>query len=132
MKGYRVERRFGWDCHGVPVELLVQKELGLNGKLDIEKYGIAEFNKACRESVVRYTKEWRNYIKRLGRWVDMDDEYRTMDPQFMESVWHIIQKLWNKGLIYEGKFVVSYSTALGTTLSNFEASLDYRDVQDPL
>lgn len=131
MKGYRVERRFGWDCHGVPVELLVQKELGLNGKLDIEKYGIAEFNKACRESVVRYTKEWRNYIKRLGRWVDMDDEYRTMDPQFMESVWHIIQKLWNKGLIYEGKFVVSYSTALGTTLSNFEASLDYRDVQDP-
>lgn len=131
MKGYRVERRFGWDCHGVPVELLVQKELGLNGKLDIEKYGIAEFNKACRESVVRYTKEWRNYIKRLGRWVDMDNEYRTMDPQFMESVWHVIKKLWDKGLIYEGKFVVSYSTALGTTLSNFEASLDYRDVQDP-
>ena len=131
MKGYRVERRFGWDCHGVPVELLVQKELGLNGKLDIEKYGIAEFNKACRNSVVRYTKEWRNYIKRLGRWVDMDDEYRTMDPEFMESVWHIIKKLWDKGFIYEGKFVVSYSTALGTTLSNFEASLDYRDVQDP-
>ncbi|MGY3804181.1 isoleucine--tRNA ligase [Pigmentibacter ruber] len=131
MKGYRVERRFGWDCHGVPVELLVQKELGLNGKLDIEKYGIAEFNKACRNSVVRYTKEWRNYIKRLGRWVDMDDEYRTMDPEFMESVWYIIKKLWDKGFIYEGKFVVSYSTALGTTLSNFEASLDYRDVQDP-
>jgi isoleucyl-tRNA synthetase len=131
MKGYRVERRFGWDCHGVPVELLVQKELGLNGKLDIEKFGIDKFNEACRASVVRYTKEWRTYIKRLGRWVDMDNEYRTMDLPFMESVWAIVKKLWDKDLIYEGKFVVSYSTALGTTLSNFEASLDYRDVQDP-
>lgn len=131
MKGYRIERRFGWDCHGVPVELLVQKELGLNGKIDIEKFGISKFNQACRESVVRYTKEWRNYIRRLGRWVDMENEYRTMDPEFMESVWNVIQKLWNKGLIYEGKFVVSYSTALGTTLSNFEASQDYRDIQDP-
>ncbi len=131
MKGYRVERRFGWDCHGVPVELLVQKELGLNGKLDIEKFGIPQFNQECRKSVDRYTKEWRNYIRRLGRWVDMDDEYRTMDPGFMESVWNVIHRLWNKGLIYEGKFVVSYSTALGTTLSNFEASQDYRDIQDP-
>lgn len=131
MKGHRVERRFGWDCHGVPVELLVQKELGLNGKLEIEQYGIAKFNHACRESVTKYTREWRTYIKRLGRWVDMDNEYRTMDMPFMESVWNVVQNLWNKGLIYEGKFVVSYSTALGTTLSNFEASLDYRDIQDP-
>ncbi|RDB35924.1 MAG: isoleucine--tRNA ligase [Spirobacillus cienkowskii] len=131
MKGYRTERRFGWDCHGVPVELLVQKELGLNGKVDIEEYGIAKFNRACRESVLRYTREWRQYIKKLGRWVDMDNEYRTMDPEFMESVWSAFQKLWQKGLIYEGKFVVSYSTALGTTLSNFEASQDYRDIQDP-
>ena len=131
MKGHRVERRFGWDCHGVPVELLVQKELGLNGKADIEKFGIAKFNEACRASVVRYTKEWRNYIKRLGRWVDMENEYRTMDLPFMESVWAIFKKLWDKDFIYEGKFVVSYSTALGTTLSNFEASLDYKDIQDP-
>jgi isoleucyl-tRNA synthetase len=131
MKGYRVERRFGWDCHGVPVELLVQKELGLNGKSDIEKFGIAQFNQACRASVTRYTQEWRTYIKRLGRWVDMDNEYRTMDLPFMESVWNALQNLWEKNLVYEGKFVVSYSTALGTTLSNFEASLDYRDIQDP-
>ncbi|KAB8032168.1 isoleucine--tRNA ligase [Fluviispira multicolorata] len=131
MKGNRVERRFGWDCHGVPVELLVQKELGLNGKLDIENYGIPKFNQACRESVVRYTREWRNYIRRLGRWVDMENEYRTMDTPFMESVWHALKTLWDKGFIYESKFVVSYSSALGTTLSNFEASLDYRDVQDP-
>jgi isoleucyl-tRNA synthetase len=131
MKGFRVERRFGWDCHGVPVELLIQKELGLNGKIEIEKYGIDKFNAACRESVVRYAKEWRNYIKRLGRWVDMENEYRTMDLPFMESVWSIFKKLWDKNFIYEGKFVVSYSTALGTTLSNFEASQDYRDIQDP-
>lgn len=131
MKGKRVERKFGWDCHGVPVELLVQKELGLNGKQDIEKYGIAKFNQACRESVTRYTKEWRTYIKRLGRWVDMDNEYRTMDMPFMESVWNVVKQLWDKGLVYEGQFVVSYSTALATTLSNFEASLDYRDTQDP-
>ncbi|BBH52775.1 isoleucine--tRNA ligase [Fluviispira sanaruensis] len=131
MQGNRVERRFGWDCHGVPVELLVQKELGLNGKLDIENFGIAKFNQACRASVDRYTKEWRNYIRRLGRWVDMENEYRTMDTPFMESVWHALKTLYDKGFIYESKFVVSYSVALGTTLSNFEASLDYRDVQDP-
>ncbi|WP_186648747.1 isoleucine--tRNA ligase [Fluviispira vulneris] len=131
MQGNRVERRFGWDCHGVPVELLVQKELGLNGKLDIENFGIAKFNQACRASVDRYTKEWRSYIRRLGRWVDMENEYRTMDTPFMESVWHAVKTLYDKGFIYESKFVVSYSAALGTTLSNFEASLDYRDVQAP-
>ncbi len=131
MKGFRAERRFGWDCHGVPVELLVQKELNLNGKHDIERFGIDNFNAACRASVTRYTQEWRNYVKRLGRWVDMDNDFKTMEPTFMESVWHVFQQLWDKGLIYEGKFVVSYSTALGTTLSNFEATLDYRDVQDP-
>jgi len=131
MKGHRVERRFGWDCHGVPVELLVQKELGLNGKADIEEFGIDKFNEACRASVLRYTSEWREYMLRLGRWVDMDNEYRTMDMPFMESVWSVVKNLWNQKLIYEGKFVVSYSIALGTTLSNFEASLDYRDVQDP-
>lgn len=131
MKGFRAQRRFGWDCHGVPVELLVQKELGLNGKVDIERFGIGAFNKACRESVVRYTKEWRDYVQKLGRWVDMDNDYRTMDLPFMESVWAVFKKLWEKGLIYEGQFVVSYSTALGTTLSNFEATLDYRDIQDP-
>lgn len=131
MKGYRVERRFGWDCHGVPVELLIQKELGLNGRPEIEKLGIPKFNAACRESVLRYAGEWRNYMRRLGRWVDMDNEYRTMDKSFMESVWAVFKRLWDKGLVYEGRFVMSYSSALGSSLSNFEASLDYRDIQDP-
>ena len=131
MKGYRVERRFGWDCHGLPVEMLIQKELGLNGRPEIEKLGIDKFNAACRESVLRYTSEWRNYMRRLGRWVDMDNEYRTMDKPFMESVWAVFKQLWEKGLVYEGRFVMSYSSALGSTLSNFEASLDYRDIQDP-
>ncbi len=131
MKGYQVERRFGWDCHGVPVELLVQEKLGLKGKLEIESYGIAKFNQACRASVLRYTQQWRNYIRRLGRWVDMENEYRTMDLPFMESVWGVLKRLWEKNLVYEDKCVLSYSTALGTTLSNFEASLNYRNIQDP-
>lgn len=131
MKGHRVERRFGWDCHGLPIEMLIQKELGLNGRADIEAYGVARFNQACRESVLRYTKEWREYMRRLGRWVDMDNEYRTMDRDFMESVWAVLSRLFQKGLLYEGFTVMSYSAALGSTLSNSEASLDYRDVQDP-
>jgi isoleucyl-tRNA synthetase len=131
MKGHRVERRFGWDCHGVPVEMLIQKELSLNGRPEIENFGVAKFNAACRESVLRYTGEWRNYMRRLGRWVDMENEYRTMDLSFMESVWAVFKRLWDKGLVYEGRFVMSYSSALGSSLSNFEASLDYRDIQDP-
>lgn len=131
LRGHRVERRFGWDCHGLPIEMLVQKELGLNGRADIETYGVARFNEACRASVLRYTSEWRTYMRRLGRWVDMDNEYRTMDADFMESVWAVIKSLWEKGLIYEGRQVMSFSSALSSTLSNFEASLDYRDVQDP-
>lgn len=131
MKGMRVERRFGWDCHGLPIEMLIQKELGLNGKADIEKFGVANFNAACRASVLRYTTEWRTYMKRLGRWVDMENEYRTMDKPYMESVWAVVKKLYDKGLIYEGKWVMSYSAALGSTLSNAEASLDYKDIQDP-
>lgn len=131
MKNHRVERRFGWDCHGLPVEMLVQKELGLNGRAEIEAYGIDKFNEACRRSVLRYAQEWRVYMKRLGRWVDSDNEYRTMDKDFMESVWAVFKSLWDKGLVYKGFRVMSYSTALGSSLSNFEASLDYRDIQDP-
>jgi isoleucyl-tRNA synthetase len=131
MKNHRVERRFGWDCHGLPVEMLVQKDLGLNGRADIEAYGIEKFNEACRRSVLRYAQEWRVYMKRLGRWVDSENEYRTMDKDFMESVWAVFRSLWDKGLVYKGFRVMSYSTALGSSLSNFEASLDYRDVQDP-
>ena len=131
MKNHRVERRFGWDCHGLPIEMLIQKDLGLNGKPEIEAYGIAKFNAACRESVLRYSKEWRTYMRRLGRWVDNENEYRTMDREFMESVWHVFKTLWDKGLVYRGFKVMSYSAALASSLSNFEAGLDYRDVQDP-
>lgn len=131
MKNHRVERRFGWDCHGLPIEMLIQKELGLNGKQDIEAFGIPKFNAACRESVQRYSQEWRTYMRRLGRWVDNDNEYRTMDLGFMESVWHVFKSLWDKGLVYRGFKVMSYSASLGSSLSNFEAGLDYRDTQDP-
>jgi isoleucyl-tRNA synthetase len=131
MKGFRVERRFGWDCHGLPVELLIQNELGLKGRSDVEALGVGKFNEACRASVLRYTSEWREYIRRIGRWVDMDNEYRTMDRNYMESVWAVFKKLWDKGLVYQGKFIMSYSCPLGATLSNFEAGQDYRDIQDP-
>lgn len=132
MKGFHVERRFGWDCHGLPVENLIEKELGLNSKTDIEKYGIAEFNEACRSSVLRYVKEWRTIVTRLGRWVDFDHDYKTMDPDYMESIWWIIKALWEKGLIYEGHYILPYCPRCSTVLSNHELSLGgYKDVHDP-
>ncbi len=131
MKGRYVERRWGWDCHGVPVEFELEKELGLNGLADIQKMGIAGFNEACRGIVQRFTKEWETIITRTGRWADFKNAYRTMDPPYMESVWWITQQLWNKGLIYEGHRVMPYSWRISTPLSNFEAGLNYKDVQDP-
>ncbi|HBK58835.1 MAG TPA: isoleucine--tRNA ligase, partial [Spirochaetaceae bacterium] len=132
MRGYRVERRFGWDCHGLPVETLIEKELGLNSKTDIERYGIAEFNEACRASVLRYVKEWRQIVTRLGRWVDFDHDYKTMDPDYMESIWWVIKSLWDKGLIYEGHYILPYCPRCSTVLSNHELSLGgYKDVHDP-
>jgi isoleucyl-tRNA synthetase len=132
MRGYRVERRFGWDCHGLPVENLIEQELGLNSKTDIERYGIAEFNEACRSSVLRYVKEWRQIVTRLGRWVDFDHDYKTMDPDYMESIWWVIKSLWDKGLIYEGHYILPYCPRCSTVLSNHELSLGgYKDVHDP-
>lgn len=132
MRGYHVDRRFGWDCHGLPVENLIEKELGLNSKTDIEKYGIAKFNEACRASVLRYVKEWRAIVTRLGRWVDFDRDYKTMDPDYMESIWWIMKELWNKGLIYEGHYILPYCPRCSTVLSTHELSLGgYRDVHDP-
>jgi isoleucyl-tRNA synthetase len=131
MRGYTVPRRFGWDTHGLPVEFEMEKTLGLSGSLDIQDYGVAKFNEACRGIVLRYTGEWRKTVERMGRWIDMDHDYKTMDPSFMESVWWVFKELWNKGLIYEGKKVVPYSWRLTAPLSNFEASLNYKDVQDP-
>jgi isoleucyl-tRNA synthetase len=132
MKGKRVERRFGWDCHGLPVENLIEKELGLNSKTDIEKYGIAEFNEACRASVLRYVKEWREIITRLGRWVDFDHDYKTMESGYMESIWWVMKSLWDKGLLYEGYYILPYCPRCATVLSNHELNLGgYQDVHDP-
>ncbi|MBT4286934.1 MAG: isoleucine--tRNA ligase [Deltaproteobacteria bacterium] len=131
MLGMKVERKFGWDCHGLPVEFEVEKELGLKGKLDIEALGIDKFNEHCRSIVLRYSNEWRRTIKRIGRWIDMDNDYKTMDVDFMESIWWVFKTLWEKKLIYESKKIVAYSPRLSTPLSNFEVNLGYQDVQDP-
>ncbi|MFA6505371.1 MAG: isoleucine--tRNA ligase, partial [Treponemataceae bacterium] len=132
MKGKKVERRFGWDCHGLPVENLIEKELGLNSKTDIERYGVAKFNEACRAAVLRYVKEWRRIVTRLGRWVDFDNDYKTMDPDYMESIWWVMKSLWEKGLLYEGHYILPYCPRCSTVLSNHELNLGgYKDVHDP-
>jgi isoleucyl-tRNA synthetase len=132
MKGKKVERRFGWDCHGLPVENLIEKELGLNSKTDIEKFGVANFNEACRKSVLRYVDEWERVITRLGRWVDFEHDYKTMEPDYMESIWWIMKSLWEKGLLYEGHYILPYCPRCSTVLSNHELNLGgYKDVHDP-
>ncbi len=132
MRGFKVERRFGWDCHGLPVENLIEQELGLDSKTDIEKFGIARFNEACRASVLRYVKEWRTIMTRAGRWVDFDNDYKTMDPDYMESIWWVVKRLWDSGLIYEGHYILPYCPRCSTVLSNHELALGgYRDVHDP-
>jgi isoleucyl-tRNA synthetase len=131
MLGKKVERRFGWDCHGLPVEFEVEKELGLSGRADIEALGIDRFNEHCRSIVLRYANEWKKTIRRLGRWVDMENDYKTMDVNFMESIWWVFKTLWEKGLIYESRKIVAYSPRLSTPLSNFEVNLGYQDTQDP-
>jgi isoleucyl-tRNA synthetase len=131
MRGYNVERRFGWDCHGLPIENLAQEALGLNGAPDIRKHGVASFNEQCRSMVQRYVSDWRSIVTRMGRWVDFDNDYKTMDPSFMESVWWVFKQLWDKGRIYRAHRIVPYSWKLTTPLSNLEASSNYQDVQDP-
>ena len=132
MKGNKVERRFGWDCHGLPVEYEMEKELGISGKRQIEEFGVAKFNEACRSIVLRYTREWRKVITRLGRWVDFDHDYKTMDPDYMESIWWVVSELWKKGLLYEGHYILPYCPRCSTSLSNFELNLGgYQDVADP-
>ena len=122
MRGYAVERRFGWDCHGLPIESLVQDKLGLAGAADITAYGVDRFNEACRAGVLTYVEKWRETVERMGRWVDFDNDYKTMDPAFMESVWWVFKRLWDLGLVYEGYRVQPVSPALATPLSNFEVA----------
>jgi isoleucyl-tRNA synthetase len=132
MKGYKVERTWGWDCHGVPIENMIEGELGLKGgKKGIEALGIDKFNAACRASILRYDKEWQVTIRRLGRWVDFKNSYKTMDKTFMESVWWAFKTLYEKDLVYQGRKVVLYCPRCSTPLSNFEIAMDnsYKDVE---
>ena len=131
MRGRFVARKGGWDCHGLPVELEVEKQLGISGKPEIEEYGIAEFNARCRESVQGYLDEWERLTERIGFWVDTSAAYRTMDTDYIESVWWSLKVLWDRGLIYEADKVVPYCPRCGTTLSSHEVALGYRDVDDP-
>ena len=131
MKGYTVPRRFGWDCHGLPVEYEINKAHGINSRKDVFKFGVANYNNACRSIVQKYSTEWKTTVRRVGRWVDMEKPYFTMDVEFMQSVWWVFQELFKQGLIYEGYKVVPYSVGISTSLSNFEANQNYKMVQDP-
>lgn len=131
MTGHHVERRFGWDTHGLPVEHEIDKKLGITGKLDVMKMGIEAYNKECRAIVMRYASEWRSTIGRVGRWIDFDNDYKTLYPEFMESVWWVFKQLFEKGNVYRGYRVMPYSTGCTTSLSNFEAQENYKEVNDP-
>lgn len=131
MRGFYSYRKGGWDTHGLPVEIAVQKQLGIDDKKEIEEYGIAEFNAKCRESVFEYLEDWTKLTERIGYWVDLDDPYRTLDTDYIESVWWALGELWKKDLLYEGFKVVPYCPKDGTALSSHEVSQGYKDVEDP-
>lgn len=145
-----MERRFGWDTHGLPVEYEIDKKLGisvcqpqqsrgvhsliydiLQGRDDVMKMGIDKYNAECRAIVMRYSSEWRKTVERMARWIDFDNDYKTLNPTFMESVWWVFKQLYDKGQVYRGQKVMPYSTACHTPLSNFESSQNYKDVNDP-
>ncbi|EEB08391.1 cytoplasmic isoleucine-tRNA ligase Irs1 [Schizosaccharomyces japonicus yFS275] len=131
LKGYSVTRRFGWDTHGLPVEHEIDKKLGITGRDDVMALGIDKYNAECRKIVMTYAGEWRQTIERLGRWIDFDNDYKTLYPTFMESVWWVFKELFKKNKVYRGYRVMPYSTACTTPLSNFEAQQNYKEVQDP-
>lgn len=129
--GFHVERRFGWDCHGLPIEYEIDKLYGIKTRDDVLKIGIPEYNNRCRGIVMRYSSEWEKTVKRMGRWIDFKNDYKTMDPSFMESVWWVFKQLFDKGFVYRGFKVMPYSTGCLTPLSNFEANQNYKEVSDP-
>jgi isoleucyl-tRNA synthetase len=131
MQGFKVDRKAGWDCHGLPVELEIEKELGLSNKHEIENYGIGAFNEKCRDSVLRYVEDWNALTERIGFWIDLDDPYKTMSNEYVESVWWSLKEIDNKGLLYEGHRVVPYCPRCGTALSSHEVAQGYKDVEDP-
>ncbi|MEA2056260.1 MAG: isoleucine--tRNA ligase [Patescibacteria group bacterium] len=130
MLGKRVERVWGWDCHGLPLENLVEKELEIDAKTEIEELGVAKFNETCRTKVLRYRDEWKKIIRRLGRWVDMDNDYKTMDRSYMETVWWVFKQLWDQDLVYHGYKPMHICPRCGTPLSNFEVNLGYQEIKD--
>jgi len=130
MRGYRVERKWGWDCHGLPIENIVEKDLDLGGRKDIENYGIDKFNESCRASVLTYAGNWKKTIQRMGRWVDMENDYKTMDLSYMESVWWVFKSLWDQDLIYKGHKPMHICPRCSTPVSNFEVTLGYKDIKD--
>lgn len=132
MKGHFVRRRWGWDCHGLPIENIVEQNLKISGKKQIEEMGVERFNQVCRDNVLKFVGEWGKMVKRMGRWVDFDDSYKTMDTNFMESVWWALKQIWDKGLIYEDRKVLLYCSRCETPISNFEVAMDnsYRDITE--
>ena len=131
MRGKYVERRFGWDTHGLPIEALAQDALGIAGAPEIKAIGVDKFNEQCRSMVLKYVSEWRKTVTRMGRRVEFDNDYKTMDFGFMESVWWVFKQLWNQGRVYKSHRIMPYSWKLSTPLSNFEAGSNYKGVQDP-
>ncbi len=132
MRGRFVRRRWGWDCHGLPIENIVEQKLGISGKKQIEEIGVEKFNQACRENVLTYVAEWGKMVERMARWVEFDNSYKTMDTSYQESVWWGLQQIWNKGLIYEDNKVLMYCSRCETPVSNFEVAMDnsYKDVTE--
>ena len=132
MKGFRVKRRWGWDCHGLPIENIIEEDMGISGKKEIEKIGIAKFNEACRSQVLRCADIWGKMVRRIGRWVEFDNSYKTMDTSYMESVWWAFKELWHKDLIYKGRKVLLYCPRCETPISNFEVAMDnsYKDITE--
>lgn len=131
MTGHHCSRRFGWDCHGLPIEFEIDKIHKIENSVQREELGVKRYNELCREIVMRYSKEWRSIVNRFGRWIDFDDDYKTMDAKFMESVWYAFSQIFKKGLVYRGTKIMPFSTACNTVLSNFEAGSNYKEVSDP-
>ena len=132
MKGYRVERRWGWDCHGLPIENIIEKDMKISGRKEIEEVGIAKFNEACRARVLEYADIWGKMVRRIGRWIEFENSYKTMDLTYMESVWWAFKELWGKKLVYEGRKVLLYCPRCETPISNFEVAMDnsYKDITE--
>ncbi|OIR56489.1 MAG: isoleucyl-tRNA synthetase, partial [Amphiamblys sp. WSBS2006] len=129
-RGYAVDSRFGWDCHGLPIEHEIDKKLGMSGKDAVEKIGMEAYNSECRKIVLRCRDDWEKTTERIGRWIDYKNDYKTMDKDFMESVWWAFKTLYGKGLVYSGIRVMPYSTACATPLSNFEVAMNYKEALD--